>query len=162
MQSQGGNIIGNRVYSMSMQAKILNLFLAILLIVVCSVIPLPLSDIDGTSNLVSIGFHLLLLSLGLKLILNIFISKVIWNRDSICVKGVFGSNCVLRTEIKAWKSQYTRRGNFILFYGENENSALLTMPKVFQFDGEWNVWFSSLKSIDKEIRDAFNLDTLPK
>lgn len=103
-----------------------------------------------------------MISLGLKRILDIFISKVIWKQDSICVKGVFGSNCVLRSEIKAWKSQHTRMGNYILFYGENENSTLLRMPKVFQFEGEWNVWFSSLKSIDKEIEAAFSTDTLPK
>lgn len=102
-------------------------------------------------------YHFLILSAGLALfsvfmVARPLVMKVIVDRYSITVKGMFSESLMHRSSITAFERIHTGKDNYLMLRGNNEGESLM-IPDMFRFDEAWEDWLNSYRDLsdDKPI-----------
>jgi hypothetical protein len=84
-------------------------------------------------------------------------SVVIFSRDSITVRGVFGTRSIRKSSVKGYENSGSGRNPSIRLVSNSSEETDLSIFKNYAFDEEWRNWLSSFPDPDIADEARFTL-----
>jgi hypothetical protein len=79
-------------------------------------------------------------------ILNPILSRVVLDRDSVTLTGVFGRRSLPRAAVAGYKI-LKDDGHYIILISADPKMRNLSIPQIYRFDRRWDAWISTLELI---------------
>jgi hypothetical protein len=91
-----------------------------------------------------------LVLMGVYLCLSAFVYRVVLDRDSVMVKGVFRTRTLRLNEVKGRRTFSDRHGEYTVLEAKEPEGKTLAFSNYFDLDQEWFDWIESISDLDAE------------